>query len=267
MASPENRAMRLRGQLAQERKWVDMNVIKGMANPLRNQVLAILNERDGSKTELASELGFDWGEVSYEIEVLEKIGLVKRVAEKRNRGAMEIFYRATTRAYLDPSEWAEVADPVKSSMRASLFQNIMVDAVAALSEGTYDSLPDVALSHMSWTPMIVDDQGWKDLMAVLLCALLEALDIQEECKERLRVNDLKGISCTISMLGFPSANPKRKVGPPIDAKALVDLADQMGLDVKSELKKRRSKRKSSPPGEGKRQSRTQPPRSRRKQGK
>lgn len=236
MASSKKQGMRQRGKLAKATKQVDKKNIKAMANPLRNQILAILHERSASKTELAKELGFEWGEVSYEIEALEDANLVERVAEKKKRGAMEIFYRATARAYLDPEEWLQVA----GRLRASLLRNLTVDAATAISEDAFDALVG---AHMSWTPMIVDEQGWEELVAILLRTLEEVVAVQEGSVSRLEAHDAEGISCTVSMLGYSSAIEKRKVGPPTDAKQLVDLVKHK--DVKAERatkKKARAKK-------------------------
>ncbi len=249
MASSKKQGMRQRGKLAKATKHVDKRNIKGMANPLRNQIVAILHERVASKTELAKELGFEWGEVSYEIEALEKANLVERVAEKKKRGAMEVFYRATARAFIDPEEWLQVAGPIKEGLRASLLRNLTVDATAAIAEGTYDSLEG---AHMSWTPMIVDEQGWGELTAILLRTVKEVIKLQENSAARLAAQDLEGVSCTVSMLGYPSAIEERKVGPPTDAKQLVDLAKQGDARAgrvtrrKARAKKAKASKKSQP---------------------
>jgi hypothetical protein len=215
MASSKKQGMRKRGRLATATKEIDKKNVKGMANALRNQLLAIFNERAASSAELSKELGIDYGEVNYEVGVLREIPLIEKVDEKKKGGVVEVFYRATSRAYLDPAEWLTVADPIKPGMRASLFQNIWVDAVAALSEETYDSIRKPP-AHMSWTTMIVDPQGWGELVAILLQALEDVFGVQKDCAERLTADDEEGISCTVSMLGYPGAVDKRKVGPPIN---------------------------------------------------
>ncbi len=223
MATSKKQGIRKRGKLAKATKDEAKKTIKSMANPLRNQIVVFLNERIASRAELATELGFNWSEINYEIEALEKAEIVERVAEKRKGNTIEVFYKATTRAYLNPSEWLEVAGPIKVALRSSLFRNLMVDATAAISEEAYDSLPD---AHMSWTPMIIDDEGWAALTAILLRTMEEAIEIQEESAERLIAADEEGISCTVSILGYPSAVEKRKVGPPTDARQLVKLIAQ-----------------------------------------
>jgi hypothetical protein len=128
-------------------------------------------------------------------------------------------------------------------MRASLFQNIWVDAVAALSEETFDSLDD---AHMSWTPMIVDQQGWEKLTALLLHALEGVLELQKECVERLIAGDEEGISCTVSILGYPAAVDKRKVGPPIEASDLATATKQPKTKTKGASSKKTKTTRKSP---------------------
>jgi len=95
-------------------------------------------------------------------------------------------------------------------MRGSLLDLLVDDAVAAVDEGRFDSLEN---AHMSWTPMILDEQGWGDLTAILLRAMEEAIKVKDDSAERLIDNDAEGISCTVSILGYPSVNENRKVGP------------------------------------------------------
>jgi DNA-binding transcriptional ArsR family regulator len=239
MQKSSRRGMRKRGELAKARKHLDREFLKGAANTVRNQILAILNERRGSATELAEDLGLEFGEVNYELRALLKAKLIEKVGERKRGNTTEVFYVATARAYIDPSEWPDVADPVQAGLRASLLQNIYVDAVTALSEETYDSLEDedgFASAHLSWTPMIVDQQGWNDLMALLLETIEEVIDIQQESGERLLADQAEGLCCTVSMLGFASANARKKISLPMDAQQLADLTAHMGRQVKESKK-------------------------------
>lgn len=203
----------------------DKTVVTGMHNELRAQILILLNERVASRPELCRELGASFDNVRYEMEVLKKTKppLIELVHEKPVRGTVEKFYRATKQAYLDRSEWPGVPDAVKVGMRGSLLSLLVDDAVAAVEQDTFDSLEN---AHMSWIPMILDAQGWDDLTAILLRAMEEAIEIKEDSAARLTAHDEEGTSCTVSILGYPSANEKRKVGPPVDADDLTGPAMQ-----------------------------------------
>lgn len=218
MASSRKQGMRKRAKLAKTKKELDKKNIKGMANSMRVQILTILNERMNSATRIAKELGADFGEVNYEIEVLRDIDMIEVAYEAKRRGAVEVFYRATSRAMLDAYEWPAVPDAVKGGLRASLLQTMMDDAIAAIAEETFDAHEG---AHMSWTPMIVDQQGWDELVEILRHTLEDALEVHKGSARRLLATDTPGISCTVSILGYSSAHEDRKVGPPTDAKELV----------------------------------------------
>ncbi len=232
-------------------------VVTGMHNELRAQILILLNERVASRPELCKELGASFDSVRYEMEVLKKTKppLIELVHEKPVRGTVEKFYRATTQAYLDPSEWPGVPDAVKAGMRGSLLGLLVDDAVAAVKDGTFDSLPN---AHMSWIPMILDEQGWEELTAILLRAMEEAIAVKEGSAERLIGRDEAGTSCTVSMLGYPSANEKRKVGPP------TGQSKAKGKTKGAKLGKARATQKGSAPEGSKASKRTPPPKSKRK---
>ncbi len=235
MASSKKQGMRKRAKVVKAKKEIDKKNIKGMANSMRVQILTILNERMNSATGISKELGVDFGEVSYEMEVLRDIGLIEVAREVKRRGAVEVFYRATSRALLDAYEWPSVPDAVKGGLRASLLQTLMDDAIAAISEETYDSLEG---AHMSWAPMIVDKQGWQELVEILRHALEKALDVQTDSAKRLTAEDAAGISCTVSILGYPSAHDERRVGPPADAQDLIVSAELPETKQKKPRRKR-----------------------------
>jgi hypothetical protein len=231
----------------------DKTVVTGMHNELRAQILILLNERVASRPELCKELGASFDNVRYEMEVLKKTKppLIELVHEKPVRGTVEKFYRATKQAYLDRSEWPGVPDAVKVGMRGSLLALLVDDAVAAVEEGTFDSLEN---AHMSWTPMILDVQGWEDLTALLLRAMEEAIKVKEDSAARLIANDEEGTSCAVSILGYPSANEKRKVGPP--ASAAESKSKKKAAPRKARSMRQRSK--AGAPGEPKRKASAKP---------
>jgi hypothetical protein len=201
-------------------------VVTGMHTELRAHILIFLNERIASRPEICKELGAPLNKVRHEMEVLKKTDppLIELVYEKPVRGTVEKFYRATAMAYIDPSEWPGVPNAVKLGMRGSLLEILVDDAVAAVGSGTYDDMAPAG--HMSWTPMILDDKGQEDVFAALLTALERVVEIKEESAERLLAKDAKGKSCTVSILGYASANEDRKAGPSRDVSDLEVLSDR-----------------------------------------
>jgi len=196
---------------------VEQRLFKALAHPLRFQALAILNERVASPNELAKELGEGLSQVSYHVKVLLESDCIELVKTEPRRGAVEHYYRATSRAFLSDDEWARIPASVRPGLSASLMQTIMDDAVSALKAGTFDARPD---HHLSWTPMIVDEKGWVDLAAALTSAMERCLEIQAESAGRLAEAGEEGLSATVAMMGFEaSASKKKRVAPPRKAAA------------------------------------------------
>lgn len=222
-ASAGKRGLRKRVERAKATEELSAAVVKVMANALRTQILTTLCERVASASELAKELGRSIDSVSYEMRVLREAKLIEKVAEKRVRGADETFYRATTRASFDDAEWMMVADNVKLSLRSSLLQTLMDDAIDALTEGVFDARDD---AHMSWVALIADEQGCEDIARILGRALSEVLKVRDDSAERLIAKDEEGISLGVSMLGYTTASETRKVGPPPDAKPVVTSTER-----------------------------------------
>jgi DNA-binding transcriptional ArsR family regulator len=181
------------------RSKLDQRLIKALAHPLRADILAILNERVASPNELAKGLGEGLSQVSYHVKVLHQCDCIELVNTEPRRGAVEHYYRATARAFLADDDWERLPEVVRSGLRASLLRGAVEDAMAALREGTFEARTD---SHMSWTPLIVDGEGWKELAALLAETLEGVLDIQTQSAGRLAEESEEGIPAAVTVIGY-----------------------------------------------------------------
>lgn len=199
------------------RRIMDECIAKALGNSFRQQLLWILNERVASPSEIAKELGESLNKVCHHIKVLHDAKCIEQVYERTVGNRVQHFYRATSRAFLEGTDWPDVPETVKGALRATLLQNVINDAVEAVASGTYDAHEG---AHMSWTTMILDEQGWVEMAQLLERSLNEVIALQDSTKERLVSNGAMGVSWTVSILGYPSVGGMKKVGPPIGAKEL-----------------------------------------------
>ena len=242
MAAQRRRATReVRGSW---RRIIDENIAKALGNAFRQQILWILNERVASPSEVAKELGAGLTKVCNHIKVLKDAGCIELVCVKPVGNRLQSFYRATSRAFLDGADWPSVPDSVKEGMRATLLRNILDDAIEAVAEGTYDAHEG---SHMSWTPMILDEQGREEMTQILEQALHAAIAVQESTKCRLISSGAPGISYTVSILGYPSFGGERTVGPPTDA---LELSDMKAPKAKKASRGKAGSKKAKATGKG-----------------
>jgi DNA-binding transcriptional ArsR family regulator len=211
MATPENGKSGEHAKAA-SREVVDQQLIKALAHPVRAQALSILNERVASPNEIAKELDQGVGHVSYHINVLKQCECIELVGTEPRRGAVEHYYRATTRIFLDDEEWRRLPASVRPGMSASLLQNVVDDAGEALSSGTFDARDD---RHLAWTKMIVDDEGWNELNEAMAETLERVLQIQSASAARLRDAGETGFQVSAVTMAYetPGEGERRPVPP------------------------------------------------------
>jgi len=196
----------------QGRELVDQRVIKALAHPVRAQALAILNERVASPNEIAKELDQGVGHVSYHINVLKKCECIELVDTAPRRGAVEHYYRATSRVFIDNEDWRRLPASVRPGLSAALLQDLVDDAAGALSEGTFDARED---RHLAWTPMIVDEDGWTEVNEALAALLERVFEIQAASADRLAKAKTPGIQISVASMGYetPTAGDRHPTPP------------------------------------------------------
>jgi len=185
---------------------VDQRLVKALAHPLRVEILAILNERMASPNELSKELDEGLSQVSYHVKVLKDFECIEMVKTEPRRGAVEHYYRATSRAFLTDRDWQELPASIKPGMSADLLRMILDDVAGALEGGTFDARDD---RHMSWTPGVVDEQGWNETVDLVNETLEQVLEIQSKSAARLAKSGEEGIPATVVMIGFEGLAPNR----------------------------------------------------------
>jgi DNA-binding transcriptional ArsR family regulator len=186
---------------------VDQRLVKALAHPLRVEILAILNERMASPNELSKELEEGLSQVSYHVKVLKDFECIEMVKTEPRRGAVEHYYRATARAFLTDKDWQKLPDSMKQGVSASVIQMILDDAITALRGGTFDARED---RHLSWTPGVVDEQGWIESVDLVNETLERAIAIHAGSAKRLAKAGEEGIPSTVVLMNFEGVSPEAK---------------------------------------------------------
>jgi DNA-binding transcriptional ArsR family regulator len=198
------------------KRGVNQDLVKSLAHELRAEILAILNERMASPNELAKELGEGLSQVSYHVKVLKDYKVITLVKTEPRRGAVEHYYRATSRAFLTDRDWHELPDSVRVGMSADLFQAVVDDVVASMEGEKFDDRED---RHLSWTPLMLDEQAWTSLQKLLGDTLKQAMKLNTEAAKRLAKSKEPAISSSIAMLAYEVPDTAAKKLPKRKAKA------------------------------------------------
>jgi DNA-binding transcriptional ArsR family regulator len=186
---------------------LDSRLVKMLSHPLRVRILAILEQRVASPSEIAQELDASLGVVSYHVRRLEALGMIKLVRKTPRRGAIEHYYQADAKHHIPDKAWAQVPEIVKQAMAGATLGELAAQVNAAASEGGFSA--DEA--HLSLTKLTLDERGWREIAGVLATALERIDRISAESLERVRKGDhADERDAMVAMLLFEGA----KIAPP-----------------------------------------------------
>lgn len=159
---------------------LDQRMIKALAHPLRDRILQALNETVASPAQLARVLDEPLGNVSYHVKILLECEAIELVRTAPVRGAIEHFYRATTRAFLSDADWEALPLSVRRGSDGHNLKRIWDDVAAAAADGGFDD----HRSHISWTKLELDEEAYAELAEALGTVLERALELQGEVRNR-----------------------------------------------------------------------------------
>ena len=178
---------------------ITQQLAKALAHPLRMQILTSLHRGISSPNQLSRELGEPLGNVSYHVKTLLEYDCIELVKTEPRRGAVEHFYRATERAFLSDEDWEKIPASTRKGISGVILESIGADATRALVSGTIENRTN---SHITRTPLVLDDQGFNDLSALLAEVLERAKEIQAQAADRLNKEKGDSVSTMMAILHF-----------------------------------------------------------------
>jgi DNA-binding transcriptional ArsR family regulator len=165
------------------KRFFDPRLIKAISHPVRAHILAVLNERIASGTEIGEEIGADVSSFYHHIETLEELGCIELVEARKRRGATERFFRARRMVFFDDEAWQRLPVSLRDDLATSFTQSLFDELVGALKAGALGTSDD---EHVSWTPGRFDSRGWIEAKGLVDEVLYRVLEIRRESAARLR---------------------------------------------------------------------------------
>lgn len=182
---------------------IDQRLVRALAHPLRIQILEILTEQVASPNLLATELGSDLSDVAYHTRALDRCGCLDLVETAQRRGATEHFYKATPGAFVGAPSWRKVPKSVRGGVSAATLRTFLDKAVAALEAGTLEGRDDTVFR---WMPLLLDQEGWKEVVAILEEATNLILSAHLRSQDRFAEGGSRNaISTVVAMAAFETA--------------------------------------------------------------
>jgi DNA-binding transcriptional ArsR family regulator len=181
------------------------DLVKALAHPLRVRILNYLEQRTASPKQLAAEFDIPLGTVSYHVRALSSLGLLRLVARKPRRGAVEHYYRAELRPVISDDGWGAAPKIVKDAMIQSSLSAIGDYVETAAQTGGFDR-GDI---HLSRTTFEVDAEAWAAASQELTAVFERIRRLADETTARLAESDddEKHEIATIVMMLFESGSP------------------------------------------------------------
>lgn len=196
------------------------------ADPLRLKIVTELYMREMSPSGFYAEFGGgSVPRVDRHFKRLAEHGWLRFIREESGggrRGGTEHFYRATELAIFDHETWALLPYSIRVAFSWRTFEQLAERVREALLAGTLDARAD---SHLSWTPVLLDQLGWEQVTASV-DALFESL-FEEQAEAKLRAIDSEEepMLATVALAAFESPAPSQGPGAGRAGSNLVEGGD------------------------------------------
>jgi DNA-binding transcriptional ArsR family regulator len=170
---------------------------------LRMRILALLNQKVASPNELAQELSEPLGSVAYHVRILLDLETIELVRETPRRGAIEHHYRALVRPWFRPGDWGRLPVSARNAVAGGVLEQIWADVSTSLESDAFEKRTD---RHLSRTPLVLDGEGWTEVMGLLDETLERLVELQAEAAERMAANGSDdAITAEAVLVGFETA--------------------------------------------------------------
>lgn len=178
-----------------------VRLLKGLAHPIRLELLGILSYRDISPSEFARHRGEPVSNLTYHFNTLEELGCIELARTQPRRGSVEHIYRRIKRVIFTDRDWLVMPDEARQIVASSILRDLIGRMTQALQAGTFTAREDV---HITWRPVTLDEQGWKEVTKILKEAFDAVSTAEVDAIERMRESEETGLEATVAMAGFES---------------------------------------------------------------
>jgi DNA-binding transcriptional ArsR family regulator len=177
---------------------IDQRIMKALSHPLRVRMLTLLNQKVASPSELADELDEPLGNVSYHMRFLADLNMVELVRTEPRRGAVEHYYQALEPPLISDDDWVQLPVALRRSLSDSTLGDIARDLTGAAKAGGFDR----DNMHLSRAALLLDQQAWDELSALLAEVQQRARQLQQESNKRREGSGDGGIPTALVLMQF-----------------------------------------------------------------
>lgn len=176
------------------------NLIKALSFPLRAEIHRILSERVASPNEISKELGEHVTTISHHVRVLAELDCIEEVRQEPRRGAIEHFYKATVKPWVDTEDWDKMPLNVRKSFLGEAVDLFLRDCIAGIASGTLGDHSNIVLARDRTE---LDEQGLTEAREIADEAFKAIEEVAEKSANRLAESGEPGMTVPIMVACFP----------------------------------------------------------------
>jgi hypothetical protein len=187
-------AQKKRDNGADRKRWAKVRPFR-----LRVRIVAACHLREVTSREIAKEERHSPATVQYHFGALEQEGWIHVCRKESVNGGTRHYYTADRLKLITDTEFKQMNDEERFETSEGVLMHYLDICGEALQKKTLDARPD---SHLSHTPMGLDQKAWRDLQNEMDRWLERSLEIKVEAEMRLRKSSEKPIPTVVHLGGF-----------------------------------------------------------------
>jgi DNA-binding transcriptional ArsR family regulator len=186
--------------------FVSPQLAAAMSHPTRVHAMSILLERTASPRQVADEIDERLNNVTYHLNQLRQLGCIELVRTERVHGGrvLEHFYRATQRVYFDEDAWEVLDEKARLGLVGVALRMVSEDIASAMAAGTFFGDDN---AHISRSPMVVDEEGWREVVDLVKRATEELFEVEARVADRCAGGGSAEVHAKVEILQFRSPPP------------------------------------------------------------
>ena len=181
---------------------VDPRLLHALGDPGRHELLLAIAETPDSVNGLAARLDREQPDIRRIVSELLASDVIEQL-DGDDLGADDRRYRSMIRPFLDDAHWAMLPAEQRQALFELSLRRLSERVDEALASGGFGHLQ----THVSFTRLLLDDQGWQELTDLLAGVLEEAMQIEAEAAERRRASAAEPFYTNLAVMHFGRADP------------------------------------------------------------
>jgi DNA-binding transcriptional ArsR family regulator len=187
---------------------VDQRLLHALGDPMRHEVLLAIAETPDSVAGVSGRLDLPLEEVRGHVRELVASDAVEQIDGDDVR-ADDRRYRSMIRPFLDDAHWRELPAEQRQALFALTLRRLSERIDDGLASGGFGHVQ----THVSFTRLLLDEQGWQEMSDLLAGVLEEAMQIEADAAERRRASGDEAFYTNLAVMHFGRADAGARATP------------------------------------------------------